>query len=353
MSYTRSYSSSLRVSGSVSVSYPASEHGGTKTVHYDQNVPVSFDVTVATEPFDNSIRTAGVHVDGLTASVAAMNAANCAAIAQCSARISDSLTGGFYNLIQSDISTKKAETNTAIQTKSALLLEHSKAVQDKHDRMLTDVERERAKFGKVFGELDRELERRITEVNRPAFRLSREVRDEVVVKPYLSAAAATADQLGAGSGSGGKVAAAGLRRKVSSVLKNLSDSLHNNLMYRHMMRDILWDKSIDKEQQPAYIPVAYCVFDDISSAQRFYQCYVSDNPNKNAILACVNSYIGESSGLEPKAIPDEEMKLIDQAFSSLVQDSYSGLTDRSEFQERVYTEICRLWKDNCQELKRI
>lgn len=352
MSYTRSYSSSININGSINVSYPASEHGGSKTVFYEQNVPVNINVTVATEPFDSSIDTAGTCVDGLTASVAAMNAANCATIAQCSNQISDSLISGFYNLIQSDITTKKAESNSAVQTKSALLLEHSKAVQDKHNRMLTDVERERAKFGKVFNELDNELKRRITEVNRSAFTLSRQIKDEVIVKPYLSAAAVTADQLGAGNNSG-SVAVAGLRQKVSVVLQNLSNSLHNNLMYRHMMRDILWDKSIEKEQQLSYIPVAYCVSEDIESTHSVYQCYVSDAPNKNAILACVNSYIGESNNHEAKAIPDEEMKLIDQAFSSMVQDSYSSLSDHNEYQERVYTEICKLWKDGCPELKQL
>lgn len=108
MSYTRSYSSSIRVKGSMSFSYPAGEYGGSKLVTYDEVVPVNFQVTVATEPFDDSISNAGAHVDGLTASVAAMNAANCAAIAQCSDQISDSLINGFYNLIQSDITTKKA-----------------------------------------------------------------------------------------------------------------------------------------------------------------------------------------------------------------------------------------------------
>lgn len=351
MSYTRSYSSSIRVSGSLNVSYPASEHGGSRYVTYEQDVPVNIEVTVATEPFDNSIDSAGAHVDGLTASVAAMNAANCAAIAQNSDRISDSLISGFYNLIQSDISTKKAESNTAIQSKSALLCEHAKAVQDKHDRMLSDVERERAKFGKVFRDLDQELERRITEVNKPAFRLSRNVREEIVVKPYLTEAAATAYQLGAKSDSS-SVAVAGLRQKVLAVLQNLSNSLRNNLMYRHTMRDILWDKSVDKEQQ-SYIPVAYFVFEDIENARRVHQCYAPDNPNRNAVLACVNSYIGEKNDLEAKAIPDDEMKLIDQAFSCMVQDSYAGLSDHDEYQERVYTEICRLWKDGSPEIKQV
>lgn len=353
MSYTRSYSSSINVTGSIDVSYPPSELGGSKTVRYEQKVPVTIDVTVATEPFDNSISNAGICADGLTASVTAMSAANCAAISQCSDQISDSLINGFYNLIQNDITTKKAENNTMVQTKSALLLEHSKAVQNKHDRMLADVERERAKFGKVFNDLDKELERRITEINKPAFKLSKKVRDEVVFKPYLSKAAAAADQLGQRSNNSGKIAVAGLRQKVAIVLQNLSNSLHNNLMYRHMMRNILWNRSIDKEQQLSYIPVAYCISEDIESTRSICQCYVSDNANRNSILASVNSYVSESNKLESNAIPDEEIKLIDQAFSSMVQDSYTNLADHNEYQDRVYTEICRLWKVGCSELKQV
>lgn len=350
MSYTRSYSSSINVTGSVRVSYPPSEYGGSTTVSYEQNVPVRFEVTVATEPFDDSINTANAHVDGLTESVTAMSMANCAAIIQSSNQISDSLISGFYNLIQSDITTKKAENNTAIQTKSALLLEYSKAVQDKHERMWNDVNREHKKFDKVFNELDNELERRITEINNPAFKLGN-VRENVVVKPCLSTAPSAADQLC--SRSVASVAVARLRQKVLAVFQDLSDSLHNNLLYRHMLRDILWDKSLNKEQQLSYIPVAYCVSEDIESARSDCRCYVSDNQNKNSILNCVNSYIGERNNLEAKAISDEEMKLIEQAFSSMVQDSYSSLSDHNEYQERVYTEICRLWKDGCSGLKQL
>lgn len=353
MSYTRSYSASVEVHGSTTVSYPASEHGGVKTVYYTDTVPVNVNIIVETAPFDGSIASAGAHVDGLTASVAAMNAANCASIAQCSDQISNSLIGGFYSLIQSDISTKKAENNTAVQTKSALLLEHSKAVQDKHHRMLTDVERERAKFGKIFNELDKELERRIVEINKPAFTLGHKIREQIVVEPYLSSAAKTADQLGAGNCTGGTVAAAGIRQKVLTVIRNLSSSLHNNLLYRHMMHDILWDKSISNERQMSYIPAAYCISEDIKSGHKFCQCYVSENPSRDDVIVRVRSYVNENSALEAKAIPDDEMRLIDQAFSNIVQDSFSGLAERSEYQERVFTEICRLWKDNCQGLKQV
>lgn len=352
MSYIRSYSSSINVTGSVNVHYPASEHGGTTTVHYQQNVPVTVNITVATTPFDKSISNADKCVNGLTASVAAMNAANCAAIVKCSEQISDSLVSGFYNLIQSDISAKKAEESTAIQTKSALLLQHSKAVQDKHERMLTDVEREQAKFGKVFKELDRELERRVNEIDGSAFRLGKKVREDIVIKPYLSSAAVTVNQIESESNSRESIAIAGLRQKVSVVLRNLFDALHNNLRYRNTISNILWDKSIDEEQQ-FYVPVAYFVSDDVANTRSVCQCYASDNASRNSILAAVNSYVTENNNLEAKAIPVEEMKFIDQAFSSMVQDRYINSNDHNEYHERVYAEICRLWKVGCSTLKQI
>lgn len=353
MSYIRSYSSSINVAGSVKVHYPASEHGGSTTAHYTQNVPVTVNITVATDPFDSSISKASTCVNGLTASVAGMNAANCAAIAKCSDQISDSIVSGFYKLIQSDISAKKAEESTAIQTKSALLLEHTKAVQDKHERMLADVEREQAKFGKIFKELNSELERRVTEINRSAFELNKKGREDIVVKPYLSLGAETADQIVVESKSKGNIAIAVLRQKVSGVLRNLSDSLHKNFKYRNTISSILWNKSIDEEQQQSYIPVAYFVSDDVASAHSVCQCYASDHASRNCILTAVNSYVTKNNNLEAKAIPAEEMKLIDQAFSSMVQDSYTNSDDHNEYRERVYTEICRLWEVGCSTLKQI
>ena len=353
MSYIRRYSSSINVAGSVRVHYPASEHGGTTTAHYEQNVPVTVDISVVTDSFDNSISKAGKCVNGLTASVAAMNTANCVAIAKCSDRISDSLVNGFYNLIQSDISAKKAEESTEIQTTSALLLEHSKAVQDKHERMLADIEREQVKFGKIFEDLDRELERRIAEINRSAFELGKKVREDIVVRPYLSLAAATANQIEAESKSKGNIAIAALRQKVSSVLRNLSDALNKNYTYHNTISSILWNKSMDDEQQQSYIPVAYFVSEDVANARSACQCYAPDNAGTNSILAAVNAYVTENNKLEEKAIPTEEMKLIDQAFSSMVQDSYTASDDHNEYRERVYAEIYRLWEAGCSTLKQI
>ena len=352
MSYTRRYSSTVPVTGTEVVRYPASEHGGTMTVPYRVDVPININVTVQTEPFDTSVSGAKKSVDGLTASVAAMNAANCAAIAQSSEMVSDAIVDGFYNLIQNDLTSKKAEAKTQLQAKFSLMRSHSDAMDEKFTRMRNDVERERAKFGKVFSELDKELERRVVQIDRPAFTLSKKVKNEVILEPFLSVAAPTAERLNAGSSTANKIAIVGLRSKVRVVLDNLINSLRSNLNYRTMMRDSLWKKEADEEQQ-SYIPVAYCVYDDLSAPRPVCNCYVSENPMKDGILSTVTNYVVQNSANSSREIPADERMLLEQAFSGMVQDSYTSTTEHSEFEERVYNEIYRLFKADYPCLKQL
>ena len=103
MSYTRSYSGSIVVSGSVSASYPASENGGTHLVTYSEEVPVTINMYVDTDPFDLSVANTGACVNGLTGAVTTMQAAQCETIRANAKKISSSLINGFYNMMKSDL----------------------------------------------------------------------------------------------------------------------------------------------------------------------------------------------------------------------------------------------------------
>ena len=100
MSYSRRFTRRIAVpySGSKSVSYPASEHGGTKTVYYSGTAyeDVEVDVQVDTSPFDASVANCNDNVNGLTASVGAMNAAQCLAISENADKVSKTIIDGFF-----------------------------------------------------------------------------------------------------------------------------------------------------------------------------------------------------------------------------------------------------------------
>ena len=55
MSYTRTYSRTVSGSRTVSVSYPASEHGGSRSVTVNIDVPVNINLSVDTRQFDYSV----------------------------------------------------------------------------------------------------------------------------------------------------------------------------------------------------------------------------------------------------------------------------------------------------------
>lgn len=352
MSYTRSYSSSITVSGTKTVSYPASQYGGSKTVSFTETVPVNVSITVETSPFDNSVHNAEVNVDGLTASVATMNAANCAAIAQNAEKISQSLINGFYNLINNDIAMKKSENNSQLQAKIALLMELSNDTKDKHIRMEEDIERLSAHYGSIFRDLDSDLAKRIKEIDRPAFLLSDKIRGNIIYKPYLSMGAGTAGSIDSERQINGSIIIARIRHKVSKVLEAMSDSLHNNLHYRHMMKDTLWSTGVE-EEQIVYIPVAYLISEDIGSKRMDAKFYVSDNGCTEQIVSSVRSYVNSRCDSNEKAICEEDMKLIDQAFSSMVEAEFINRDNTDIHDERVYSEMLRLWQNGKFSLKQI
>lgn len=352
MSYTRSYSSSVTVQGSKVVHYPASEHGGSTMVSYSETVPINIDITVETSPFDKSVHRAGRNVDELTASVAAMNAANCAAIKVNSEKISQSLIKGFYNLINNDIALKKSENNSQLQSKIALLNTLANDTREKHARMSEDIERLRAHYNTIFKSLDDDLAKRIKEIDRPAFNLSEKIRNNVILKPYLSMAASTVSDADSDHHTLGSIAVARIRRKVSEVIETMADSLAKNLLYRRMMKDTLWRTPTD-DAAPVYIPVAYMLSDGIDSAGVTDEYYVSDIDSREKIISSVSSYVRSKNSGEAKDLPEEELKLIDQAFSSMVEESFLNQVSTDSYNERVHTEMLRLWHDGKNGMKQI
>lgn len=135
-------------------------------------------------------------------------------------------------------------------------------------------------------------------------------------------------------------------------MQRLGDLLFNNLHYREEMRNALWNRSVEQDEQQAYIPVAYCVSEGLENSQVVSRCFSSDVTGKERILEATSTYLKENGNVS-RPIPDDELNLIEQAFSNMVQDNYTGLSDRNEFQERVYSEMLRMWKSDCPNIKQV
>lgn len=182
MSYSRRFRRQIAVpySGSETVSYPASERGGTTTVYYRGTAyeDVEVDIEVDTRSFDSSVADCNDDVNGLTASVCTLNTAQCVAIAENAERVSKTIIDGFFNTVRTDLSTQKVELQQAVESRLILLRQQAESLKEKQKLMADDYARTTARYQKVFNDLNNELEIRIHEIDQPVFKFVKEIDEQ-------------------------------------------------------------------------------------------------------------------------------------------------------------------------------
>lgn len=178
MSYTRSYSEYITVRGSktVSVSYPASENGGTtyETIEYSEEVPIDVNINVDTLPFDNSVENCNAKVNLLTGAVVATETAQIISINKNSKKIADTIINGFFGYIRSEISQQVSELSQNIEAHLMHLTELAHSCLNKQKQMESDYVRISGRYAKIFEDLNKELSNRIHELDKHAFSFKKE-----------------------------------------------------------------------------------------------------------------------------------------------------------------------------------
>ena len=83
--------------------------------------------------------------------------------------MSGTIVKGFFNLIRSELSQQTVELTKKIEAQILHLRELSKSCKDKEKQMETDYNRISGRYVKIFDDLNKELENRVFELNKPAF----------------------------------------------------------------------------------------------------------------------------------------------------------------------------------------
>ncbi len=178
MSYSRSYHETITVRGSktVSVSYPASQSGGSTsvTVNYTENVPIDVNIHVDTVPFDHSVDKCNTNVNLLTTAVVATETAQVASINKNSQKVADTIIGGFFGYIRSEISQQVAELSQQIDAQIMHLRELAQSCVAKKKQMENDYNRISGRYFKIFNDLNHELDNRVYELDKPTFVFKKE-----------------------------------------------------------------------------------------------------------------------------------------------------------------------------------
>ena len=179
MSYSRSFTRTVSVpyDGTVTVNYPPSESGGSKEVYYRGVAyeDVEVDIYVDTEQFDYSVESCNAQVNGLTESVAAMNAAQCIAISENADKVSKTIINGFFKSVRTELSTQRAELEQTIEARLLLLRQQAETLRSKQQSMAEDYARTSARYQKIFNDINKELSVRIHEIDQPVFSFVQEI----------------------------------------------------------------------------------------------------------------------------------------------------------------------------------
>jgi len=178
MSYTRQYREvvSKTVSKTVTISYPPSQNGGSisRTVDMVAEIPVDVSIHVDTLLFDRSVQRCGNNVDLLTEAVIATESATILSKQRNSKKVADSIIGGFFSYIKSEISQQISEISQNLDAQLMHINELANACHSKKKQMEGDYNRITGRYIKVFNDLNNELANRIHQLDKPVFTFRKE-----------------------------------------------------------------------------------------------------------------------------------------------------------------------------------
>lgn len=336
MSYKRSFTSSVTVSGEVSVSYPPSEHGGMTSAHYSQTVPVKVNIFVDTNDFDDSVDTTNGKIDQLTHAVNKMNSAQQEQIQKSAEQVSSHLINGFYRLVNQDISTQKMELKNILDSRMAKLIQESKQMQQTKKRMSEDITRLQRYYYKVFRGLDEDLLKRILALDKKAFLLKRNVTESLIHEPYKSSVGNSVLGQQEESILNQQLVSARLKQQSADMIAKMNAFVEKEEEFNASIQNILQDQSVTGNGAQM-APVVYLQDSDGDQNVVSAPLEAGDKMRQE-----VEKYISKQSEDAFHPVSDSSRDRIEDSLLKMMEESVS----QQKIDERTYQEILRLWQNN-------
>jgi hypothetical protein len=345
MSYSQNYQATVPYSGSIQYNYPASQNGGSGTAHYSGDVPVSVTINVNTVPFDGSVDHFNHSIDGLTGTVIAMNAAQCAAINQTTEEVSKSLIDGFFGTINTEISQQLQALDSAIKAGFGLIQSQGEAVTGKKTAMEADYNRIASRYVNLFADLDNECYKRIYALDKYAFNLSEKVQKELLCDTSTNAAAL--NLLGIEDESSLKMLLliSGTNRKTVNVLHALHDYVNQERKIASLVESFLFNET-EREPVPVYLPVVWAESDLLEGNSTGAESFIPaglDAERQKLTAAAADDLCSDASRSQWSRLDDAEKSSLDKEFKALAESQFAGAED--EAAQRVYRMMLSLWEN--------
>ncbi|MBR3160013.1 MAG: hypothetical protein IKF14_13080 [Atopobiaceae bacterium] len=230
-----------------------------------------FNFTVDTRPMAESIRGVNHSVELVGGAVTAMQVAVIASERKAADKICDSIDSGFYLLLRSKLSQRIAQFASTMSSRAGSMMETASSIERTHQQMVEDFNRIKSRYVKVFEGLNRELEKRVRELDRPAMNLAH-CRSEFLFERQCRDVPSTLYFTSDTAGVALKASNAHVKSRARESIEQLAIGSRQAAEYRRTTRDILEPAQPDAgmgDLPYEFVPVAYAVTENLAAPGSF------------------------------------------------------------------------------------
>ena len=296
-----------------------------------------FRFDVDTTPMAHSVDSAKGHIRGVNGAVVAMQAAVIAIERKASKTICDNVDEGFYMLVKSQISQKAVAAYTEMTAMQMTLLQLVKALDNVRRQMEGDFNMITRRYTKLFQSLNKALETRVKELDRPAMQLAETKKGMVFDK--LKDDSSTLFSISSEALPLAQTALSGkLKQKTRETLLTLGGSIEENRSYSEKVDSILEknETGYAGDSDCFYLPAIFLTTDSLlnsgDSIENIYTAQTDVWQNTAPIVSEINRI---HSGLNWTACDGEEKAQIRREFVALCE--------RELQEERLSKEVINLF----------
>ncbi|GMO23181.1 MAG: hypothetical protein Pg6A_10290 [Termitinemataceae bacterium] len=291
---------------------------------------------VDTTPMAHSVDSVKGHINAAAAAVTAMEAAVIATERDASKTICENVDAGFYMLVKSQISQKAVAAYTEMSAKQMTLVQLTKALDGVKRQMEADYAMICRRYTKLFASLNKALETRVRELDRPAMQLSG-IRKNIIFDKLSDECALLLSAQDETQALSHTALCASLKSKTRTALKVLTSSIHENESYNNKVESILLSNG-SAETADYYIPAMLLVSESLYSTEQIENVWTPQSDSWQNTAPLGSGAREAAANFSWSKISAEDKALVRKEFAALCE---GEITD-----ERMSKEVMRLFDES-------
>lgn len=289
--------------------------------------------SVDTRPMADEIQSVSNHIKGTTAAVVTMHTAVIAAETAGTVKVCQNVNRGFFTLVRSQISQKIASKQSRVEALLMKLGQQKRGLLTIRNNMEREYGRIAERYLRIFTSINKELESRIRQVDRPVFDLvNKEMTTASNRMNALSAWSSTMQSESATDSQ--RILVSHLKADAQDALERSRDFLAHVDAQRRLTESVLISGPAGNADCAYAIPVAVCTtVSDVSGFEsKSVQC---PDGLPEADRRRITAAVGDAAGMKWTGKP-----------AARVTDEFNRLVDRSRTSDRVKSMIRKLYSSS-------